>query len=228
MRRYWWKILSIVLLLYNFIAGLTVKLPEQVAFEDSNMYESMRNFFFHVPMWFSQFSLLSISLVYSIIYLRKPKLDSDFNADEFARTGTLMGCLGLLTGMIWAKYTWGAWWSNDPKQTGAAIAVLIYFAYFILRNSITDIDKRGRVAAVYNIFAYFIYIPLIFILPRMVESLHPGGKGDEGNPGLSGASLDPAMRAIFWPGVLGWTLLGVWISTLRFRVRVLEEKKQVA
>lgn len=227
MRRYWWKILSIVLLLYNFIAGLTVKLPEQVAFEESNMYESMRNFFFHVPMWFSQFALISISLVYSIIYLRKPKLDSDFNAVEFARTGTYMGCLGLVTGMIWAKYTWGTWWSNDPKQTGAAIAILIYFAYFILRNSITDIDKRGRVAAVYNIFAYFIYIPLIFILPRMVESLHPGGKGDEGNPGLSGASLDSGMRAIFWPGVLGWTLLGVWISTLRFRVRVLEEKNQV-
>ena len=99
MRRYWWKILSIVLLLYNFIAGLTVKLPEQVAFEDSNMYESMRNFFYHVPMWFSQFSLLSISLVYSIIYLRKPRLESDFNAVEFARTGTVMGCLGLLTGI---------------------------------------------------------------------------------------------------------------------------------
>jgi len=95
-----------------------------------------------------------------------------------------------------------------------------------LRNSITDMDKRARVAAVYNIFAYFLYIPLIFILPRMVESLHPGGKGAEGNPGLGGDSLEPAMRAIFWPGVLGWTLLGVWISTLRFRVRILEEKQQ--
>jgi heme exporter protein C len=226
MRRHWWKILCIVLLLYNCIAGLLVKLPEVTAFETSNLYESMRNFFFHVPMWFSQFSLLTVSLVYSIKYLRNHTLVNDLNADEFARTGVLMGCLGLVTGMIWAKYTWGAWWSNDPKQTGAAIAVLIYFAYFVLRNSITDMDKRARVAAVYNIFAYFLYIPLIFILPRMVESLHPGGKGAEGNPGLGGDSLEPAMRAIFWPGVLGWTLLGVWISTLRFRVRILEEKQQ--
>src|SRR5687768_18106598 len=122
MRRYWWKILSIVLLLYNFIAGLTVKLPEQVAFEDSNMYESMRNFFFHVPMWFSQFALISISLVYSIMYLRNQQINRDFNAVEFARTGTVMGALGLLTGMIWSKYTWGAWWCNDPKQIGAAFA----------------------------------------------------------------------------------------------------------
>jgi heme exporter protein C len=126
MRRHWWKILCIVLLLYNCIAGLLVKLPEVTAFETSNLYESMRNFFFHVPMWFSQFSLLTVSLVYSIKYLRNHTLVNDLNADEFARTGVLMGCLGLLTGMIWAKYTWGAWWSNDPKQTGAAIAVLIY------------------------------------------------------------------------------------------------------
>jgi heme exporter protein C len=227
MRRYWWKILCIVLLLYNFIAGLLVKLPEGVAFEESNMYESMRNFFYHVPMWFSQFALLTVSLVYSILYLRNQKPGNDFHADEFARTGTVLGCLGLVTGMIWAKFTWGAWWSNDPKQTGAAIAVLIYFAYFILRNSITDIDKRGRVAAVYNIFAYFLYIPLIFVLPRMVESLHPGGKGDEGNPGLNFSSLDSSMIGIFWSGVLGWILLGAWISTLRFRVRMLQEKKQV-
>ena len=89
----------------------------------------------------------------------------------------------------------------------------------------TDIDKRARISAVYNIFAFFIYIPMILILPRMVESLHPGGKGVEGNPGLSGDSLDPAMRAIFWPSVLGWILLGTWISTLRVRMRALEEQK---
>ena len=74
--------------------------------------------------------------------------------------------LGLATGMIWANYTWGASWSNDPKQLGVAIALLIYLAYFVLRNSMTDIDKRARVSAVYNIFAYFIYIP-IMLVPRL-------------------------------------------------------------
>lgn len=220
--------MSIVLLLYNCIAGLLVKLPQQVAYEESNMYESMRNFFFHVPMWFSQFILITVSLIYSIRYLRRSDLRQDWYAVEFARTATVLGCLGLVTGSIWSRYTWGAFWSNDPKQTGAAIALLIYFAYFILRNSMTDMDKRGRVAAVYNIFAYFLYIPLIFILPRMVESLHPGGLGTEGNPGLSGSSLDPKMRMIFWPGVLGWTLLGVWVTTLFYRVRLLEEKYATA
>ena len=220
MRQYWWKILGIVLLLYTFIAGFLIKVPDV-----GNLQHSIRNFFFHVPMWFGQLILVTVSLVYSILYLRKPLLRYDFYANEFARTGIVFGILGLVTGSIWANYTWGSPWNNDPKQLGAAIALLIYLAYFVLRNSMTDIDKRGRVAAVYNIFAYCIYIPMIMVLPRMVESLHPGGKGVEGNPGLSGQDLDPVMRAVFWPAVLGWTLLGVWITTLRLRIRLLEEKK---
>jgi len=228
MRQYWWKILSIILLVYTFVAGFLINLPHKIAYEDSNLYESMRNFFFHVPMWFSQVILLTISLYYSILYLRNPLMKYDIYAVEFARTGTVLGTLGLVTGSIWANYTWGSFWSNDPKQLGAAIALLIYFAYFILRNSMTDIDKKGRIAAVYNIFAYFIYIPMILVLPRMVESLHPGGKGVDGNPGLGGNSLDATMRLVFYPAVAGWALLGTWITTLRMRVRLLEEKKITA
>ncbi|RYY11804.1 MAG: ABC transporter permease [Chitinophagaceae bacterium] len=220
MRLAWWKILSIILLLYTFIAGFTTQVPEI-----GNLYQSIRNFFFHVPMWFGQLTLVTVSLVYSIMFLRNPRAKYDIYAAEFARTGIVFGCLGLITGSIWANYTWGAPWNNDPKQIGAAIALLIYLAYFVLRNSMTDIDKRGRVAAVYNIFAYCIYIPMIMILPRLVESLHPGGKGVEGNPGLSGDDLDPRLRIIFWPAVLGWTLLGVWISTLKIRTVMLEDKQ---
>lgn len=220
MRQYWWKILCILLLLYTFIAGFLVDVPEI-----GNLYQTIRNLFFHVPMWFAQLVLISISLVYSILYLRNPLPKYDLYAWQYAQTGTVLGCLGLLTGMIWANYTWGAPWNNDPKQLGVSIALLIYLAYFVLRNSMTDLDKRGRVAAVYNIFAYFIYIPMILILPRLVESLHPGGKGVEGNPGLNGQDLDPEMRKVFWPAVLAWTLLGIWITTLYLRMKTLEEKK---
>lgn len=222
MRQCWWKILCVALLLYTFVAGFLIKVPQI-----GNLYETIRNLFFHVPMWFSQLVLITVSLVYSIRYLRNPSEKYDQYATEFARTGTVLGCLGLVTGAIWANYTWGAPWNNDPKQLGAAIALLIYLAYFVLRNSMTDGDKRGRVAAVYNIFAYFIYVPMIMILPRLVESLHPGGKGVEGNPGLGGGDLDPTMRLVFWPAVLGWTLLGVWISTLCLRVLFLKEEKSL-
>lgn len=176
-------------------------------------------------MWFTQLTLISISLYYAIKFLRNPLPQYDLYSNAFAQVGILFGMLGLVTGAIWANYTWGSPWNNDPKQLGAAIALLIYLAYFVLRNSMTDLDKRSRVAAVYNIFAYFIYVPMIMILPRLTESLHPGGKGVEGNPGLNGADLDPAMRLVFWPAVIGWILLGVWISTLVIRYKNLEEQK---
>jgi heme exporter protein C len=216
----WWKILSVILLFYTLIAGLLITVPDI-----GNLQQTIRNMFFHVPMWFGQLALITISLVYSIMFLRKPSRKYDIIAVEYAKTGIVFGALGLITGSIWANYTWGAWWSNDPKQLGAAIALLIYLAYFVLRNSMTDIDKKGRIAAVYNIFAYAIYVPMIMVLPRLVESLHPGGQGVEGNPGLSGQDLDPAMRMVFWPAVFGWTLLGIWVTTLRLRLQYLAEKK---
>ena len=222
LRQSWWKITCVLLLLYTFIAGFLIPVPKI-----GNLYETSRNLFFHVPMWFSQLILITVSLVNSVLYLKSNRIETDIYAEEFARTGIIFGILGLITGSIWATYTWGSPWSNDPKQLGAAIALLIYMAYFVLRNSITDLDKRGRIAAVYNIFAYFIYVPMIMVLPRLVESLHPGGKGVEGNPGLSGQDLDPAMRMVFWPAVIGWTLLGVWITTLWFRIKLLEEKKLI-
>jgi heme exporter protein C len=142
---------------------------------------------------------------------------------EFANCGILFGILGLVTGSIWATYTWGKPWSNDPKQLGAAIGILIYLAYLVLRNSMTDLDKRARIGAVYNVFAFAMLFPTIWIIPRLVESLHPGGMG---NPAFNTKDIDSRMRIIFWLGAVpGWTLLGVWIATLRYRLKMLEEKK---
>ena len=112
--------------------------------------------------------------------------------------------------------------AKDPKLIGAAIAFLIYFAYLVLRGSIQDIDKRARIGAVYNIFAFAFLFPSIWIIPRLLESLHPGG---EGNPALNPKEIDARMRMVFYPAVLGWTLLGVWITSLKVRMAILKEKK---
>ena len=218
----WWKICCILFLLYSFTAGFLIRVPAV-----GNLYQTIRNFFFHVPMWFGQMGLLTLSLGYSIAYLRTQNLKYDIYAAEFAKTGILFGILGLATGSIWARFTWGEFWSNDPKQMAAAIAVLIYLAYVVLRGSVTDFDKRARIGSVYNIFAWFIYIPLIMILPRMVQSLHPGGmEGAQGggNPALGGGSLDPVMRMVFWPAVFGWILFGIWVSNLKVRLFLLSHK----
>jgi heme exporter protein C len=219
-RQSWWKILAFILLMYTCTMGFLVDIPKL----DDRLQHSIRNLFFHVPMWFGMMILFIVSVIYAIIYLVRPNSKADIYSVEFARTGTVFGVLGLITGAIWANYQWGAPWSSDPKQNGALIAILIYFAYFVLRGSMNDDEKKARIGAVYNIFAFFMLFPSIWILPRMAESLHPGGQGSEGNPGLNGGDLAPSMRLVFWPAVIGWTLLGLWITTLRTRLRTLQNK----
>lgn len=201
--------------------GFLVEIPVL----DGRMQQSVRNLFFHVPMWFVMQTLFTVSVIYAILYLRSQKPKHDHYALEFARTGVVFGVLGLITGAIWANYQWGEPWSGDPKQNGAAIALLIYFAYFVLRGSMNDIDKRARISAVYNIFAYAMLFPTIWILPRLTESLHPGGQGSEGNPGLNPNDTTTAMSITMWIAFLGWILLSVWITTLRIRLTILTEKK---
>jgi heme exporter protein C len=207
-------------MVYAFTAGFLIKVPHV-----GNLYESIRNLFFHVPMWFGMMVLFIVSVIYALKYLRNPTVKNDVYSVEYAKTGMLFGVLGLITGATWANYTWGEPWSNDPKQILAAIALLIYAAYFVLRNSIPDIDKRAKIGAVYNIFACAMLIPTLWIIPRLVESLHPGGQGVDGNPGMNGKDLDPTMRMVFWPAVIGWTLLAVWITTLKIRLSLIKEKK---
>ena len=212
----WWKILSVLLLLYAFIGGLLLPVPARPI-----VNESIRNLYYHVPMWFSMMAIMSVSVVNAIKYLRTTNLVYDIYSSRYGSTGMVLGVLGLVTGAVWATFTWGEPWSNDIKQILAAIALLIYAAYFILRSSIEDIDKRARVSAVYNIFAYTMLFPTLFILPRLYDSLHPGG---EGNPAMNQNDIDPIMRMVFWPAVLGWTLLAVWMTTLFIRLYKLKEK----
>lgn len=185
------------------------------------IYETIRCLYFHVPMWFALMFLFVASVFHSIRYLGNNKAEADGKAAAYAETGLLFGFLGLLTGMIWANYTWGKPWSNDIKQLMTAVALLIYLAYFILRRSFDDPEKGARLAAVYNIFAFASLVPLLYIVPRMFASLHPGATG---NPAFGTQDLDNTMRAVFYPAVLGWILLGFWIAELRARYQSLKDR----
>ena len=225
LRKAWWKILSFILLTYTVFAGFLVEVPNPPGVP---MQQTIRNLFFHVPMWFGMMVLFLVSVIYAIKYLSNKNPINDLYAAEYARTGILMGMLGIVTGAIWANYQWGKPWSGDAKQNGAAIAILIYFAYFVLRGSLnTDDEKRARISSVYNIFAFFMLFPCIWIMPRLVESLHPGGQGSEGNPALNPEDSTPLMKAVFWPAVIGWTLLATWVTTLNIRSRILQLKQML-
>ncbi len=214
MKNNWWKYLGAALVFYTIIAGLLNPVPELQI-----LNESIRNLYFHVPMWFSMIILLLVSFITSIRYLGSGKASHDILATELTYTALLLGALGILTGMLWAQFTWGFFWTNDPKLNGVAIGMLIYLGYYILRQAIEDPEKKARVGAVFNIFAFPIFVVLIFVLPRINDSLHPGNGG---NPGFSSYDLDSRMRAVFYPAVLGWILVGAWIANLRTRLKKLE------
>lgn len=214
----WWKILGALLVLYALIWGLLTPVPDLAILE-----QSIRNLFYHVTMWFAMILMLIGSLVHAIKYLSKGDIRSDIRSSEMAFVGIVFGMVGIVTGMIWAKNTWGAYWTNDPKLNSAAIGILMYLAYMVLRSSIEDEEKRARVSAVYNIFSLPAFLVLIFVLPRLTASLHPGNGG---NPGFSSYDLDSRLRLVFYPAVIGFTLIGYWIADLGIRTRLLEFKKR--
>ncbi len=212
MKNKWWKILCVALLTYAILGALLFDAPRLAI-----LNETIRNLHFHVTMWFAMIILLATSVVYAIKHLRTNNLNHDHLSVEFANAGVLFGVLGIITGAIWANFTWGEPWSGDPKQNSSAIALLIYFAYIVLRNSLEDQQQKARISSIYNVFAFAALIPLLFILPRMTDSsLHPGNGG---NPGFNAYDLDSRLRIVFYPAIIGWTLLGVWFVSLRVRLR---------
>jgi len=211
LKQYWWKILSLLLLLYAVTYGFYVAIPE------SMILQTMRNLFYHVGMWFGMFTMLTVSFIYSLRYLKGFREENDRVAIEAVNVGLLFGFLGIFTGMIWANFTWGAPWVKDPKLNGAAVGLVIYLAYIILRSSVEDRHKRAKVSAVYNIFAFVLWIIFVLILPRLAgDSLHPA-TGNNSTPVLP-MHLDPSMRTVFYPAMIGWILLGTWILQIRVRL----------
>jgi heme exporter protein C len=180
-----------------------------------------RNLYFHVPMWFTMMAATFVSAYHSLQYLRTNQPVRDVRAREAAVLAVTFGILGLVTGSIWAHYTWyqgtGLWWNFDPKQSMAAVQVLIYGAYFVLRSAIDDMEKRGRIAAVYNLFAIVTVPFLLYVLPRQMASLHPGA---EGNPAFSDIT-HPIMRLVFYPAVIGFIGLFWVLYTQRVRTALL-------
>jgi len=215
-------------------AQATSFLPQRIPFDQLDtkdgflfpfrniLNETIRNTFFHVALWMAMFALLLIGIYNSVRYLMTPNLKYDITASSYNMIAIVYGMLGLATGSVWAKFTWGTWWTTDVKLNMAAVSMLIYLAYAILRAAIDDVDKRARLSAIYSIFAFVAMIPLLFVIPRMTSSLHPGNGG---NPALGGEDMDNTLKMVFYPAVIGLFLFGAWIASIRKRIETLYYKK---
>lgn len=195
-------------------AGFLIQIPHIPILE-----ESARNLFLHVPMWFTMMIAFVMAFYFSIRYLNDERMEWDIKAETATAVGLVFGICGLLTGALWARFTWGTWWTfSEPRMNLSALAMLIFVAYFILRSAFKDPVKRAKISAVYNIFGITTIPFLLYIIPRQLPSLHPGA---EGNPAFSDLTA-PELRLIFYPAVIGFIGLALWMIDIVKRYKMLQ------
>ncbi|UOF94561.1 MAG: cytochrome c biogenesis protein CcsA [Bacteroides sp.] len=206
------KFLGVCLVTYSIIMSLLSNMPNIPILK-----LTIRNIYFHVPMWFAAGTMITLSFVYSLKYIICKKKDdiADYKALSSVQVGLLFIIIGILTGSIWAHYTWGYFWSKDPIQNGAIITMIIYMSYIILRQSINDMNHKSKLSAIYNIFSYPIMIILVLIIPRTVDSLHPGSGN---NPGFNLYEINNNIKIILYPSILGWVILSIWIMDINTKI----------
>jgi heme exporter protein C len=196
-------------------AGILMAVSQYMIFayapEERVMGIIQKIFYLHLPL--AWWALCSFFLVFlgSIFYLIKPSAFWDTLNEAAAETGLLMAILALLTGSIWARFSWNTWWTWDPRLSTTLILCFIYAAWLLIRRTIFSVERRGTISAVLGILA-FLDVPLVFFSTRLwPQTMHPEliGKSDS----LSGSMLV----------TLGFCLVSLgafWVSLLCLRYRL--------
>jgi heme exporter protein C len=183
------------------------------------LYDKARIIYLHVPLSWIAFLSFFLSMVNSVQYLRKKDLVYDIRSQSAAEVGFLFTILATITGSLWAKFNWGSYWNWDPRETSIFILLLIYGAYFSLRSAIDNYEQKAKLASVYAIIA-FVTVPFfIFIMPRIVESLHPADTIVDSRGKIT---MNPVMLSIFLFSLFSFTLLYFWILNVKIRIEKLK------
>ncbi len=212
----WYKLVLFVLMSIMIYFSFALPAPQQ------QIGESSRIFYYHIPQAWICVIAFAMSMFYSIMYLRKKEIKYDDKAAIAAKLGFIFCVLATVTGAMFAKVTWGMYWNWDPRQTSIFILLLIYGAYFALRGAIEVEEKKAALSAVYSIFA-FVTVPfLIFIVPRMVPSLHP-------NDSIISEDLkfniEGAISLVFFSALALFTVVYIWLFNIGVRVQLLMRKQ---
>lgn len=185
--------------------------------------ESSRMLFFHVPMAWTSFVAFFAAGVSSILYLIGRESRHDHAARVSVELGLIFCLLATLTGALWAKVEWGAYWNWDPRQLTITIALVFYAAYLALRSAIADQEVRRRLAAAYAVLGLVVAPFLFFVAPRMAAfSLHP-------EPVLNAEGelrMDLGVLAILIGGSLAFMALFFWMRNLGTRLGAVVERNE--
>jgi heme exporter protein C len=180
--------------------------------------ESSRIVFFHVPCaWTSALAFL-VAAGYSVAYLARRNPRHDDVAAGAVRLGLLFAVLALLTGALFAKIMWGAYWNWDPRESSFLLLIFLYAAYLFLRAAVEDPERRARMSAAYALFAAVLMPFLFFVAPRVTSSLHPQTVINPQGKIL----MDGPTKAVFFGALIGFSGLFFWMLSLESRASRLE------
>lgn len=224
-----WQIFLFLLLAFVSVAGIAfpiVKVPThwyEFPFIPG-LKENAKIIFFHVPTaWLSAVAFF-MSTLYSFKYLKKKNLDDDAKSYAAAQLGIIFCILATVTGAVWAKFAWGSFWSWDPRQTSIFALLLIYGAWFALRSSIESEEKRATLSAVYSIIAFLTVPFFVFIMPRIMDGLHPGSLDDTNTGPVIDFKMNANMQLIFFLSLIGFTILFFWMWRLGYKSIIYKDK----
>jgi len=173
--------------------------------------EFTRVMYFHVPTAWITVVAFFMGAFYSVLYLRKRNILFDYYAEAASQLGLIFCLLATVTGALWAKESWGAYWNWDPRQTSIFILLLIYGAYFSLRSAVEQEETKARLSAVYSILA-FVTVPFfVFIIPRVYESLHPDPLINQ----EAKMKMDAKMLTVFLSSLGAFTVIFFWMMNLK-------------
>ena len=163
--------------------------------------------FFHIPTaWVAVVAFFGAAY-WGARYLKTRELHYDAKSARSAILGLIFTLMATVSGAVFSKLTWGAYWNWDPRQTTIFVLLLIYAAYVTLRMTMRDERARASSSAVYALFS-FIAVPfLVFILPRMFFSLHPSPVLNE----TGRIDMDTVMLGTLVLSLIDMTLIYIWL-----------------
>jgi len=210
------RILTLATLL-GFVGTLFLGLV--VAGTDIEQGEIQRIFYIHMPAFFGAFAAFGATVVGGIMYLWKRSDKWDKIAVAGVEVGLAFAIINLATGSIWARPIWNTWWTWDPRLTSAAIMVLTYSAYLMLRAGIEDPTRKRGFMSVYGIFAFVSVLTTLFIIRIVPETIHPVIVGASPQNAQGTFEATSGVVGALMPSLLLWiTLMPITFIWHRYRL----------